>query len=304
VISGGNYPNGVPKLLVILTDGVSYDNVYYAAEYARSQGITVFCVGIGGGINNAQLLQMAGTQSNVLYISAYNTLEKLAYLIENYFCKQIVDVNLYDNYLGNVVRVKTSPNYYRVARSPTPTQYYQLKLSYSLDPSTTQEEVRESHFDPFPDNFSVYAQTENYRTSLLTREYYISPQSTETIPVKKEVTVSLIPTHAFISVAGVNMNFNITLLPCTTNNCTTERQQAAEENAAIMGTDTGTGTGTGSGSNGTQLTNAGNFGPNVSVFIGIGSGLALLGLCTLGVIAGARKFREAPEEEPLNQSQP
>lgn len=60
-IASGNYPNGVPKLLVILTDGGSVDNVYYASEYARSQGITLFCVGIGGGINKAQLLQIAGT---------------------------------------------------------------------------------------------------------------------------------------------------------------------------------------------------------------------------------------------------
>jgi matrilin-3 len=80
-IASGNYPNGVPKILVILTDGVSYDDVFYAAGYARSQGITLFCVGIGGGINNAQLLQIAGTQSNVLYISTYGNLEKLAELI-------------------------------------------------------------------------------------------------------------------------------------------------------------------------------------------------------------------------------
>lgn len=80
-IAAANYPNGVPKLLVILTDGVSYDNVFYAAEYARSQGITLFCVGIGSGINVPQLKQIAGTDSNILYISAYNTLEKLAYLI-------------------------------------------------------------------------------------------------------------------------------------------------------------------------------------------------------------------------------
>lgn len=42
-------------------------------------------------------------------------------------------------------------------------------------------------------------------------------------------------------------------------------------------------------------------GASVSVFIGIGVGLALTGLCTFGVIAGAKKFKEAPEEEPLNK---
>ena len=73
-IAAGNYPNGVPKLRVILTDGVSYDDVLYASNYARSQGITLFCVGIGSGINDPQLQQIAGTQSNILYITAYNTL--------------------------------------------------------------------------------------------------------------------------------------------------------------------------------------------------------------------------------------
>lgn len=154
-----NFPNGIPKLMVILTDGVSYDDVSYAAAYAKSKGITLFCVGIGANINNAQLLQIAGTQSNVLYIQNYASLSNLATLISNYFCKQIIDVNLNDVIIGNVVRVPTSPNYYRVARSPNPGQYYQLQLIYQNYIESMGEAVRESHYDPFPDDFSVYAQT-------------------------------------------------------------------------------------------------------------------------------------------------
>lgn len=97
------------------------------------------------------------------------------------------------------------------------------------------------------------------------------------------------------------MNFNITLLPCSTTNCTNERQTAHDQNAVIMNIDTNTTANT-SSANQFFGSNNGNSGSNLSVFIGIGTGLTLMGLCTMGVIAGARKFREAPEEEPL-QSQ-
>lgn len=55
-IASGSFKNGVPKLLVILTDGGSRDNVLDASNYARSQNITLFCVGIGPNVNTAQLL--------------------------------------------------------------------------------------------------------------------------------------------------------------------------------------------------------------------------------------------------------
>ena len=203
-------------------------------------------------------------------------------------------MNLNDNIIGNQVRVKTSPNYYRVERSTNTSQYYQLKITYLVDPSTTDEEVRESHFDPFPDNFSEFAQTENYRTSLVVREYYISPQSSEDIPVKKLETITLTPTHAYVSVAGTAMQFNITLLACATDNCTIERELAVVENAAILGINLNAG--------GDSIGGTGRTGADVSVFVGITAGIVMSGMCTAGLLFGAKKLTEGPEEEPLTKN--
>ena len=142
--------------MVVMTDGGSADVVIDSANYARSLGITMFCIGVGSNINNAQLLEIAGTQSNIVYIDSYDSLGKLVNIIENYFCKQIVDIGLGDTITGNIVRVPTSPSYFRVERNPSSDHYYKLTVSYEEDPSLYGGEVRESHYDPFPDEFSEY----------------------------------------------------------------------------------------------------------------------------------------------------
>jgi len=59
-----------------------------------------------------------------------------------------------------------------------------------------------------------------------------------------------------------------------------------------MGLDTNSGSsGSGNITGGALNGGNGNYGPNVSVFVGIGTGLAIMGLCTAGVIAGVRKSR-------------
>jgi hypothetical protein len=233
-------------------------------------------VGIGANVNTAQLLQIAGSTSNIVYISSYASLNNLVSLIENYFCKQIIDVNLNDVIYGNVVRVPTSPSYFRVARSATPNQYYQLSIFYQADPTAGGEVARESHFDPFPDNFSEYAKTENYRTAVLAKQYYISPQTTEEIPIKKNYTAAQTPDKAFVSFAGTNLNFNITLTACATPNCTTEREVAAS--IGSLSSDNADGNG-GDGS-----------ADKSNIFLAIGLGVGLMGAATAGMIYGLRKF--------------
>ena len=80
-----------------------------------------------------------------------------------------MDIGLGETITGNIVRVPTSPSYFRVARNPSSDHYYKLTISYEQDPAKYGEEVRESHYDPFPDEFSEYPQTENYRTSIMVK---------------------------------------------------------------------------------------------------------------------------------------
>lgn len=75
-IQAGSFKKGVPKIITILTDGGSGDSVVEASNYARSLGITILCVGIGSNYNNTQLLQIAGSQSNIVYLTDYSQLQK------------------------------------------------------------------------------------------------------------------------------------------------------------------------------------------------------------------------------------
>lgn len=117
-ILAANFQNGLPKLMAVLTDGGSYDSVIEAANRARNYGITIIAVGIGANVNDTQLLQIAETSSNVIKISGYADVVKLAQFIENYFCKQILTIGLNESYIGNFVRVPESPSYFRVIKSP------------------------------------------------------------------------------------------------------------------------------------------------------------------------------------------
>lgn len=76
-ILSANMGAGLPKVLIVLTDGASNDSVTYSAKRAADNGIICLSVGIGSNINSSQLLEIAGNPSNVILIKSYNDLPKL-----------------------------------------------------------------------------------------------------------------------------------------------------------------------------------------------------------------------------------
>jgi hypothetical protein len=77
---------------------------------------------------------MTTTQSNIINVATYSGLSPLAGLISNYFCKQMLNVDINSTLYSNYVRSSSSPSYFRIPKSSNSLEYYQLTISYSSDP--------------------------------------------------------------------------------------------------------------------------------------------------------------------------
>ncbi|XP_078488274.1 integrin alpha-2-like [Ciona intestinalis] len=69
----------VPKEMILLTDGIATapENVKPAAERARANGIVTVSVGVGSGIDEKQLLTIAGNASRVFKATNYDNLDSV-----------------------------------------------------------------------------------------------------------------------------------------------------------------------------------------------------------------------------------
>ena len=66
--------DGVPRVLIVLTDGKSYDNVSIPAKNVRDENIVVYAIGIGS-YNLRQLQEIASSDSHVYTLSTFSQLE-------------------------------------------------------------------------------------------------------------------------------------------------------------------------------------------------------------------------------------
>ncbi|CAH1257629.1 MUC5AC [Branchiostoma lanceolatum] len=77
----------IRNVLVVITDGESYDSVVDPARYAALSGITVYAVGVGDGVNDRTLEHIAGDPSRVLHVSDYSSLATIAQALQETVCE-------------------------------------------------------------------------------------------------------------------------------------------------------------------------------------------------------------------------
>lgn len=105
----------------------------------------------------------------------------------------------------------------------------------------------------------------------------------ETIPIKKTLSTTGYPTHFYLTVAGTNLQFSISVITCPTTNCTTERLTAAGISSKNYNVRED------------ADPEADNV-VNLSIFAAVGVGLVGLGLGTYVIINTLRQFKESIEE--------
>lgn len=77
---------GVPKNLVLITDGNSRDDVEDAAEALRKMGVTIFAIAVGD-VYYLQLLQITGTPEKVFDVDSFDSLASIKKKIIDKICE-------------------------------------------------------------------------------------------------------------------------------------------------------------------------------------------------------------------------
>ena len=77
---------GRSKVLILMTDGRSQDDVRRPSSLLRRRGVRIFCLGIGRRYNLRQLLQMAGSRRNV-FTADFRNLGSMVRAIKQKACK-------------------------------------------------------------------------------------------------------------------------------------------------------------------------------------------------------------------------
>ncbi|KAK3721427.1 hypothetical protein QZH41_020681, partial [Actinostola sp. cb2023] len=80
--------NGIPKTLIVLTDGKSSDNVTGPAQMLRGSGVTIYAVGVGSKFEKDELKEIAtDPDADHVFTSGFDDLVAIVQAIKNNICQ-------------------------------------------------------------------------------------------------------------------------------------------------------------------------------------------------------------------------
>ncbi len=95
--------DGVPRILIVLTDGRSGDSVSIPAENVRNKNIVIYAIGIGG-YNLRQLKEIASSDSHVHTLSSFTELDKFISTLTSSACYEPRSTSLNETIITDVAK--------------------------------------------------------------------------------------------------------------------------------------------------------------------------------------------------------
>nr|DBA24890.1 TPA: hypothetical protein GDO54_012487 [Pyxicephalus adspersus] len=83
--SNSRIREGIRQILVVITDGVSQDEVGKPAQALRGKGIDIYAIGVGG-VDESQLIQIAGSAEKKFFIGDFSKLKNIKQRIVRNIC--------------------------------------------------------------------------------------------------------------------------------------------------------------------------------------------------------------------------
>ncbi len=213
--------DGVPRILIVLTDGKSYDSVSTPAKNVRDENIVIYAIGIGS-YDDEQLKEIASSQSHVYTLSSFTELEKFISTITSSTCYEPRPASLNETIITNVAKNTYQYFSYKVKKSSN------LKINVlDLAGSTT---VYASRTNPHP-----YKYDNDIAFDLSTQRNKIIVISANTGTKGKRSTDDELTGEIYVSVTSDtdSASFEIEGNECNPLNCTEGTNEMPKSSARM-----------------------------------------------------------------------
>jgi len=210
--------DGTTKIMIVITDGQSNSGVADQAIRTKEAGIKAIAMGIGSGVNQKELEQIAGGKSGVMNINDYKALKCFRESLTSGVCTQHIEI-------ANNRTVKSTavtfddPIYFEVKKGVDSNQKINLKIDENFI-GVPHVNIFTSYDTPFPDiNNNLQAHlgsNEGDKTLVVgTHEDKNSKGKLRFLENNGNSTYDTL----YISVYAEKMNFNLLLEECDPKVC-------------------------------------------------------------------------------------
>ena len=201
--------DGVPRILIVLTDGKSMDKVSDPAKNVRDENIVIYAIGIDR-YKIAQLQEIASSESHVYTLSAFSELDKFISTLTSSTCYEPRPVSL-----NTTIKTDVPKDIYKYFS-------YEIKKCSNLEINVIdlsgRTNVYVSRTNPHP-----YKCDNDFAFNLSTQKNKVIVISCRRIPEKvKRSTDDELTRRIFVSVTSdtESASFKIEANECDPSNCT------------------------------------------------------------------------------------